>query len=53
MRRGLLTAVAAAAIRRIAGDTDVLVGAGTVVRPEQVDERFTQYNKRFEQYVGK
>lgn len=32
------TAVAAAAIRRIADDTDVLVGAGTVVRPEQVDE---------------
>ena len=32
------TAVAAAAIRRIAGETDVLVGAGTVVRPEQVDE---------------
>ncbi len=23
------------------------------LRPEQVDERFTQYNKRFEQYVGK
>ena len=35
------TAVAAAAIRRIAGDTDVLVGAGTVVRPEQVDEAVT------------
>ena len=32
------TAVAAAAIRRIAGETDALVGAGTVVRPEQVDE---------------
>ena len=32
------TAVAAAAIRRIADETDVLVGAGTVVRPEQVDE---------------
>ena len=32
------TAVAAAAIARIAGETDVLVGAGTVVRPEQVDE---------------
>jgi Sulfotransferase family len=23
------------------------------LRPEQVDERFTKYNKRFEQYVGK
>ncbi len=23
------------------------------LRPEQVDERFVQYNKRFEQYVGK
>ena len=23
------------------------------LRPEQVDERFTLYNKRFEQYVGK
>ena len=23
------------------------------LRPEQVDERFTQYNKRFERYVGK
>ena len=32
------TAVAVDAINRIAGDTDVLVGAGTVVRPEQVDE---------------
>jgi 2-dehydro-3-deoxyphosphogluconate aldolase/(4S)-4-hydroxy-2-oxoglutarate aldolase len=32
------TAVAAAAIRRIADETDSLVGAGTVVRPEQVDE---------------
>ena len=32
------TAVAAAAIRRIAGETDALVGAGTVVRSEQVDE---------------
>ena len=32
------TAVAAAAIRRIAGETDALVGAGTVLRPEQVDE---------------
>jgi 2-dehydro-3-deoxyphosphogluconate aldolase/(4S)-4-hydroxy-2-oxoglutarate aldolase len=32
------TAVAADAIARIAADTDVLVGAGTVVRPEQVDE---------------
>ena len=32
------TAVAAAAIMRIAGETDALVGAGTVLRPEQVDE---------------
>jgi len=32
------TAIAVDAISRIAGDTDVLVGAGTVVRPEQVDE---------------
>ena len=32
------TAVAADAIGRIAAETDVLVGAGTVVRPEQVDE---------------
>jgi 2-dehydro-3-deoxyphosphogluconate aldolase/(4S)-4-hydroxy-2-oxoglutarate aldolase len=32
------TAIAAAAIGRIAGETDALVGAGTVVRPEQVDE---------------
>ena len=32
------TAVAADAIARIAAETDVLVGAGTVVRPEQVDE---------------
>src|SRR4029079_17371763 len=32
------TAIAVDAINRIAGDTDVLVGAGTVVRPEQVDE---------------
>ena len=32
------TAVAADAIRLIAAETDVLVGAGTVVRPEQVDE---------------
>ena len=32
------TAAAAAAIRCIAAETDVLVGAGTVVRPEQVDE---------------
>ena len=32
------TAVAGAAIGRIAAETDVLVGAGTVVRPEQVDE---------------
>jgi 2-dehydro-3-deoxyphosphogluconate aldolase/(4S)-4-hydroxy-2-oxoglutarate aldolase len=32
------TAAAAAAIRRIAAETDSLVGAGTVVRPEQVDE---------------
>jgi|SRR4051794_16378863 2-dehydro-3-deoxyphosphogluconate aldolase/(4S)-4-hydroxy-2-oxoglutarate aldolase len=32
------TAVAADAIARIAAATDVLVGAGTVVRPEQVDE---------------
>jgi len=32
------TAVAVDAINRIAGDTDVLVGAGTVVQPEQVDE---------------
>ena len=23
------------------------------LHPEQVDERFTLYNKRFEQYVGK
>ena len=29
------TAVAADAIRLIAAETDVLVGAGTVVRPEQ------------------
>jgi 2-dehydro-3-deoxyphosphogluconate aldolase/(4S)-4-hydroxy-2-oxoglutarate aldolase len=34
----LRTAVAAEAIRRIAAETGVLVGAGTVVRPEQVDE---------------
>ena len=32
------TAVAADSIGRIAAETDVLVGAGTVVRPEQVDE---------------
>ncbi len=32
------TAVAADAIRRIAAETDVLVGAGTIVRPEQADE---------------
>jgi 2-dehydro-3-deoxyphosphogluconate aldolase/(4S)-4-hydroxy-2-oxoglutarate aldolase len=32
------TTVAAAAISRIAAETDVLLGAGTVVRPEQVDE---------------
>jgi 2-dehydro-3-deoxyphosphogluconate aldolase/(4S)-4-hydroxy-2-oxoglutarate aldolase len=32
------TAVAVDAIRRIVAETDVLVGAGTVVRPEQVDE---------------
>jgi 2-dehydro-3-deoxyphosphogluconate aldolase/(4S)-4-hydroxy-2-oxoglutarate aldolase len=32
------TAVAADAIARIAAETDLLVGAGTVVRPEQVDE---------------
>ena len=32
------TVVAADAIARIAAETDVLVGAGTVVRPEQVDE---------------
>ena len=32
------TAVAAEAIRLIAAETDVLVGAGTVVRSEQVDE---------------
>ena len=32
------TAAAAAAIGRIAAETDALVGAGTVVRPEQVDE---------------
>jgi 2-dehydro-3-deoxyphosphogluconate aldolase/(4S)-4-hydroxy-2-oxoglutarate aldolase len=32
------TAVAAAAISLIAAGTDVLVGAGTVVRPEQVDQ---------------
>ena len=31
------TAAAAEAIRRIAGETTVLVGAGTVVRPDQVD----------------
>jgi 2-dehydro-3-deoxyphosphogluconate aldolase/(4S)-4-hydroxy-2-oxoglutarate aldolase len=31
------TPVAAGAIARIAAETDVLVGAGTVVRPEQVD----------------
>jgi 2-dehydro-3-deoxyphosphogluconate aldolase/(4S)-4-hydroxy-2-oxoglutarate aldolase len=31
------TEAAAAAIRLIAAETDVLVGAGTVVRPEQVD----------------
>ena len=32
------TAVAADSIGRIAAETDALVGAGTVVRPEQVDE---------------
>ena len=32
------TRVAAAAISRIAAETEVLVGAGTVVRSEQVDE---------------
>jgi 2-dehydro-3-deoxyphosphogluconate aldolase/(4S)-4-hydroxy-2-oxoglutarate aldolase len=32
------TAIAADAIGRIAAETDVLVGAGTVLRPEQVDE---------------
>lgn len=32
------TAIAAAAIRLIATETDVVVGAGTVVRSEQVDE---------------
>ena len=32
------TAAAAAAIGRIAAETDALVGAGTVVRPDQVDE---------------
>jgi 2-dehydro-3-deoxyphosphogluconate aldolase/(4S)-4-hydroxy-2-oxoglutarate aldolase len=31
------TAVAAVAMRLIADETDLLVGAGTVVRPEQVD----------------
>lgn len=31
------TDAAAEAIRRIASETDVLVGAGTVIRPEQVD----------------
>jgi len=34
----LRTAVAAEAIALIAAETDVLVGAGTVVRPDQVDE---------------
>jgi 2-dehydro-3-deoxyphosphogluconate aldolase/(4S)-4-hydroxy-2-oxoglutarate aldolase len=34
----LRTAVAAEAIAMIAAETDVLVGAGTVVRPDQVDE---------------
>ncbi len=32
------TAIAAEAIGRLADGTDVVVGAGTVVRPEQVDE---------------
>jgi len=32
------TAIAAEAIGRVADGTDVVVGAGTVVRPEQVDE---------------
>ena len=32
------TAIAAEAIALISAETDVLVGAGTVVRPEQVDE---------------
>ena len=34
------TAVAAVAMRLIADETDLLVGAGTVVRPEQVDLAF-------------
>ena len=35
------TAVAAAAIRRIAGETDALVGAGTVVRRSRSTRRST------------
>ena len=34
------TAIAAVAMRLIADETDLLVGAGTVVRPEQVDLAF-------------
>lgn len=34
----LRTEAAAEAIRRVAAETEILVGAGTVVRPEQVDE---------------